>query len=175
MAMLANALGPATGHPDPVTVTTHFTGPAAPGPAEIHTEVLRTGRRFGTAGGRLLQDGRAVAHALGTFGHLATADDGPTYESGLPDLPPIDDCIAGLDPAGVFVPRIFDKVDIRFHPDHLGFVTGQKQGPPELAGWMRLRDGRPPDPLSMLLLADAHPPSVLNASGSLMAGYRRSS
>ncbi|NNC91250.1 MAG: thioesterase family protein [Acidimicrobiia bacterium] len=165
MALLAKALGPATGHPDPITVTVHFAAPASPGPAEIHGEVLRSGRRFGTAGGRLIQNGRVVAHALATFGDLVGNDDGPTYESGLPELPPIDRCIAGLDASEVFVPQIFDKVEIRFHPDHLGFATGEKHGQPDLAGWMRLRDGRSPDLLSILLFADAHPPSVFNAPG----------
>ncbi|NNL13594.1 MAG: thioesterase family protein, partial [Acidimicrobiia bacterium] len=137
--------------------------PAEPGPAEVHGEVLRSGRRFGTASGRLIQNGRVVAHALGTFGNLEERETGVVYETGLPGLPPVEACTGSLHESDGFVPRIFDKVEIRFHPDHLGFATGDKHGAAELAGWMRFRDGRGPDPLSMLLFADAHPPSVFNA------------
>lgn len=163
MAMLGASLGPLTGHPDPVTVTAHYTAPAVPGSARIQGELLRSGRRLGTASGRLLQEGRVVAHALGTFGDLAHRDGQVTYESGLPRLPRPEDCIGREEAAHLSLPPIFDKVDIRFHPDHLGFATGEKHGVAEVAGWMRFRDGRPTDPLAMLLFTDAHPPSVFNA------------
>ncbi len=163
MAVLASALGPMTGHPDPVTVTAHYTAPAVPGAAAIEGELLRSGRRLGTAGGRLIQNGKVVAHALGTFGDLATRPDGLVYETGLPVLPPVEKCLAGTSTDSFVLPRIFDRVEMRFHPDHVGFATGERDGRAEIAGWMRFRDGRPPDPLAMLLFTDAHPPSVFNA------------
>ena len=163
MAMLASSLGPLTGHPDPVTVTAHYTAPAVPGVAEMHGELLRTGRRLGTASGRLIQEGRVVAHALGTFGDLAERDGQMHYDSGLPALPPVEDCLGGESATHFELPPIFDKVEIRFHPDHVGFATGSKHGHAEVGGWMRFQDGRPADPLAMLLFTDAHPPSVFNA------------
>lgn len=163
MAMLAGTLGPLTGHPDPVTVTAHYTAPAVPGPAELEGELLRTGRRLGTASGRLLQDGRVVAHVLGTFGDLTGRDDDVIYEAGLPHLPPPAACVGRNDVPDAPLPAIFDKVDMRFHPDHLGFFTGDKHGKAEVAGWMRFADERPADALAMLLFTDAHPPSVFNA------------
>ncbi len=171
MAQMAAVLGPTTGHPDPVSLTGHYIAPAASGPIEIEGEVLRSGRRLGTATGRLLQAGKVVALMVGTFGDLATRREGVVYEMGRPELPPVEDCVAGRSTEHFTAPGIFDKVGMRFHPDHLGFAGGQPPdgaetvGRAEIAGWMRLQDGRPPDPLAALLLADAHPPSVFNAPG----------
>ena len=169
MATLSAMLGPLTGHPDPVTVTAHYTAPAVPGPAVVEGEMLRSGKRLGTAGGRLVQGGKVVAHALGTFGDLQVRDDGVVYEAGLPDLPPPDECIGRETTSQFPFPPIFDKVDMRFHPDHLGFATGDKHGKAEVGGWMRFADGRPADPLAMLLFADAHPPAIFNAPGMPIA------
>jgi Thioesterase-like superfamily len=36
-------------HTDPITVTTHYLRPGAPGPADVRAEILRTGRTFTTA------------------------------------------------------------------------------------------------------------------------------
>ena len=154
MSVVAGTRGPVTGHPDPVTA--HYTAPAAPGMAELHGEVLRSGRRLGTAGGRIIQNERVVAHVLATFGDLEARQQGVVHETDLPKLPPVDGCLDNDAMPGA--PPIFDKVGIRFHPDHLGFASGTTLG-----GWMRFRDGRPPDPLAMLLFTDAHPPSVFNA------------
>lgn len=161
MALVAGTLGPLTGHPDPVTVTAHYTARAEAGPAVVEGEVLRAGKRLGTARGRLTQNDRVVAYVLATFGDLEARDGGTVYEVGLPDLPGIDACLP--DDAFPGAPAIFHRVGIRFHPDHVGFQTGDKSGRPEIAGWMRFRDGRPPDPLAMLLFTDAHPPAVFNA------------
>lgn len=163
MAMLAGPLGQLTGHPDPVTVTAHYTAPAVPGIAEVQGELLRTGRRLGTASGRLIQEGRVIVHVLGTFGDVSVREGDVKYEAGLPDLPPIQECIGRAEAGEIQFPPIFDKVEMRFHPDHLGFATGDKHGAAEVGGWMRFTDGRPADPLAMLLFTDAHPPSVFNA------------
>jgi acyl-CoA thioesterase len=161
MSLVAGTLGPPTGHPDPVTVTAHYAAQAQAGPAVVEGEVLRAGRTLGTASGRIVQNDRVVAHVLATFGNLEAREVGVVYEAGLPDLPPPDACLA--DDAFPGAPAIFDRVGIRLHPDHAGFVTGDKHGRAEIGGWMRFRDGRHPDPLAMLLFTDAHPPAVFNA------------
>ena len=161
MCLVAGTLGPLTGHPDPVTVTAHYTARAEAGPARIEGEVLRAGRTLGTASGRIVQNDRVVAHVLATFGDLDAREGDTVYEAGLPDLPPLDGCLP--DDAFPGAPAIFDRVGIRFHPDHVGFISGEKHGRAELGGWMRFRDGRPPDPLGMLLFTDAHPPAIFNA------------
>ena len=161
MAIAAGALGPRSGHPDPITVTAHYVRPASAGPAVLDGEVLRSGRRLSTVRGRLSQEGKAIMHVLGTFGDLDAREHGSAYETGLPALPPIEECLD--DDALPGTPAIFDRVGIRFHPGHVGFATGDKTGRAELGGWMRFRDGRSPDPLALLLRADAHPPAVFNA------------
>jgi acyl-CoA thioesterase len=161
MSLVAGTLGPLTGHPDPVTVTAHFAARAEAGEAVVEGEVLRAGRTLGTASGRIVQHDRVVAHVLATFGDLEAREGGVVYEAGLPELPPRDACLPDEPFPGA--PAIFDRVGIRFHPEHTGFFSGDKPGRPEIGGWMRFRDGRQPDPLAMLLFTDAHPPAVLNA------------
>lgn len=161
MAMAAATLGPRSGHPDPVSVTAHYAAPASAGPAVLEGEVLRTGRRLSTVRGRLSQDAKPIVHLLGTFGDLDARELGAVYEPGLPALPAVEQCLD--DDALPGTPAIFDRVGIRFHPEHVGFATGEKTGRAELGGWMRFRDGRAPDPLALLLMADAHPPAVFNA------------
>ncbi len=163
MALIARAIGPLTGHPDPVTVTVHYTAPVRSGPVEIEGQLLRKGRRLGTARGELRQDGRVVAYALGTFGDLTMAGEGLRHEAGLPELPAVDRCVRHTDGPEAFAPPIADKVELRLDPAHVGFATGEPHGTAEIAGWARFVDGRPMDTLGALLVADAFPPPVFNA------------
>lgn len=163
MALIARAIGGLTGHPDPVTVTVHYTAPVRSGPVEISGELLRRGRRLGTARGALRQGNEVVAHALGTFGDLTMMGEGLRHEAGLPLLPPPERCVSHRDGPVGFAPPIADKVELRIHPEHIGFATGAPSGEAEMAGWARFADGRPMDTLGALLVADAFPPPVFNA------------
>jgi acyl-CoA thioesterase len=163
MALMARAIGSLTGHLDPVTVTVHYTAPVRSGAVEIGGELLRRGRRLGTARGKLRQGEKVVAFALGTFGDLTMMGKGLRYEAGLPSLPPPEQCVSHREGPFGLAPPIAEKVELRIHPEHTGFATGVPHGKPEMAGWARFADGRPMDTLGMLLIADAFPPPVFNA------------
>src|SRR5687767_2167616 len=55
LALCVQALRQALPSPDPLAVSAFFLRPAAPGPAVVRTEVVRTGRRISTGEARLVQ------------------------------------------------------------------------------------------------------------------------
>lgn len=164
LALAAQALIELTGRPDPITITAHYLGPAQPGPAEVEGEILKMGRRHATARGAIRQGSRVIAQLLGTFGELSEPGAlALCHESGLPDLPPPESCIAPAPTPGGFVPPpITERVEIRLHPGHVGFAVGRPHGRAEMGGWARFADGRAVDTLALLLLADSFPPPVFN-------------
>lgn len=162
LAIAARALAGATGRPDPVTITAHYLAPARPGPVEIRTAVEKNGKRFATARGTLMSDGRAALAVLGTFGDLGTTEGPERIEGEPPDMPAPEACFA-IEPTDTFPPPFVGKVDMRIHPGDAGFALGEAHGRPEMRGWLRLRDGEELDPFGLLLGADAFPPTVFNA------------
>lgn len=165
LAIVVRAMADALDAPDPLTVTAHFLRPPDHGPADIEVDVVRAGRRFGTASGALVQGGRPRVQALATFGDLGSTR-GPTLVDALPpDLPPVDECVpllSGRPAEGVgAAPAIMHRFDTRL-PAALGWTRGERGGEPSLAGWTRFADGRPPDLLSLVLFADGFPPPILD-------------
>ncbi len=161
LALGTRAVGESLVHPTPLTVTGHFVRPAAAGPAEITTEVVRSGRNLATGQGRLSQAGRECMRLLATFGDLSKLR-GPTRVAGdSPCLPPPEDCAAvrGPLPRGLSV-SLTDSVEIRSRPGTPGWASGSPRGTAELDAWVRFTAGRPPDPMAMPLLVDALPPAV---------------
>ncbi len=73
LAVCLQALRQTIPFPDPVVVSGFFLRPAAPGPAEIHTELARRGRRTATGEARLVQDGAGTVRAVATFTDLGQA------------------------------------------------------------------------------------------------------
>jgi acyl-CoA thioesterase len=162
--LVVRAMAEAIGMTDPFTTTVHFLRVAVPGPARIDVEIVRKGRGHATAAARLIQAGGDVLRAMTTFGDLAAIAErgGPTDERvSPPSLPVPDECEAGR--AGPTTDlSISDRVDMRMRPGSVTWTADHKSNVAELAGWARLRDGRPPDTLSLLFFADAFPPPVLN-------------
>ena len=158
------ALAAELDRPDPLTVTAHFLDACGPGPVEISTEVLRTGRH---ATGRAVlaqaddEPGRARLTVTATFGDLGDAD-GPTrVDAEPPELPPLEECV---DPAAaeVELPPIVRRFDLRLDPSCVGWAVGRPSGVGRMAGWLRFGDGHPIDTMALPLLADALPPPALN-------------
>ncbi len=163
LAIAGRALCAQAGRPDPITVTGHYLRPGKPGALEITTDVVRSGRRFETGRATLLADGKPILTVLGTVGDLAQTT-GPTLVDVEPlDLPPLDECrlIEGTD---TFPPPFHNKVEVRLHPEDIGFFTGQPSGHPRMRGWFRLRDDEPIDTVALLLAVDAFPPNIFNAN-----------
>ncbi|MGL5851933.1 MAG: thioesterase family protein [Phycicoccus sp.] len=88
MALAVQALGERTaaaGHPDVLAWSAFFLSATSPGPVEVHTEVLRTGRSVSTAQARLVQADTGRPDAGRSEGGGADAD---PPSSDLPDGDP---------------------------------------------------------------------------------------
>lgn len=164
LALAASGMRRIADRPDPVTITAHYLSPGLSGPARIAGTIVKAGKRFTTVSGSLTSGDRPVIQVLGTFGDLGgEAPRGLAVVHGAPpSLPPPDQCRARVGNPNVPIP-LMDKLDIRLHPDHVKYMTGEaRMGRAEMAGWFSFADGRPIDTLSLLLIADAFPPAVFN-------------
>lgn len=162
MALAASGMRRVAGRPDPVTVTGHYLAPGRPGPARVESDVVKAGRRFTTVAGCLRGGSARLLQLLATFGDLAQQPDGFTHMAGgPPDLPPFEECVQRGSNGAVPLP-LMDRLAVRLHPDHVGFVDGTRRGVAETAGWFAFADGRPVDTLGLLLACDAFPPAVFH-------------
>lgn len=162
MAIAQRALLDSLGRPDPLTVTAHFLRPPTAGPATLHTEQVRAGRRTATAAVRLEQDGVERLRLLGIATDLSQDGGTEGFRAGdPPDLPPVEECqrISGGSPS-VDGPSISARFDVAYHPEHLGWARGEPTGRPEVAAWVRLADGRQPDVAMLPIVVDCMPPTA---------------
>lgn len=166
LAMIAaRAMADMLPHPDPVSSTTHYLSVALPGPAQVHVEILRSGRAHSSAIARLVQerDGktREVLRTMATFADLSQMR-GPTdLRLAPPELPPLEACFQGRS-AGTFA-AIAAQLDMWSAPGTVSWMEGgERNDEPSLRGYVRLRDGREPDALSLIFFADAFPPPAFN-------------
>jgi acyl-CoA thioesterase len=160
LAAIARAATDAAGRDHPLAVSGHFLRPPAGGPAEVRTEVVKSGRTVATVRATLWQDGQACLDALVTAGRLpdAAADHVGTP---MPSLPPPEECRSRADTP--FRVELLDNVDVRLDPATV--PTAENAGAPLVRGWMALRDadlgdGSPADVLALLLAVDVAPPTV---------------
>jgi acyl-CoA thioesterase len=163
LAVCLRALAGELPLPDPVVVSATYLRPGAAGPAEVRTEVVRAGRRVATGEARLVQEGREIVRAVATFADLAAAQ-GPTLtRAAPPDLPAPDaarDLMEGAPPLpGV---NITERFEYRT-PALPGWARGEPSGEPDLAFWLRFREGRDADPIALAAMVDAAAPAVLEA------------
>lgn len=160
----AAALGHAgSEHTDPLSSTAHYLAAPDPGPAEIVTHVLRTGRSASQVRATIMQGGHACVDATFTMGALTTDPDGPWWSNRVPfELPPIDECVKvpASQGEGSMVVAIMDRSDLRLDPDVIGFAFDKPSGRAELRGWISFADGRPVDALGLLFMVDAFPPAT---------------
>ena len=145
--------------PDPMVASASYLRPAAIGPAEVHTEVVRAGRRVATGEARLVQGGKEIVRVVATFGDLAAASGRTAVHGGPPDLPAPDDAV-GLPDGGLPGVTITERLDYRAAALP-GWAQGRPTGDAETAFWMRFRGGREADPLALAALVDAAAPAVL--------------
>src|SRR5262245_9050288 len=141
------ALKQALPQPDPLTVTAHYLGPAAPGDAEVAVEVLKTGRQFCSAAAGIKQNGRDVVRILATYGDLSRST-GPTHINAAPPVvPPLDQRWARRDsPMTIEIRNRFEE----------GLDETYGASPQaEVRGWIRFADRRPMDTHCLGLIADA--------------------
>jgi acyl-CoA thioesterase len=160
LAVIGNAIGTALpAKPDPITMSAYFLSPSTPGPATVAVDVRRDGGRFATVAAEISQGGTTRIATLATFGEVRDSGDVRTTATEI-DLPPLEECVSNefAPPEVKKIAPLMERFDMRFHPDHVGWVVGTPSGRGELSAWFRLIDGRDPDPLELLMVVDALPP-----------------
>ena len=155
-------------HADPLAVSATYVSAPDPGPAQVRTEVLRTGRTASQVAAHLVQGGRTCVEATLTVGTLD-----PTAEPWWADEPPVDlpppaECrrLPSDREGAPFTVPIMDRVDLRLDPAVLGFAAGEPGGGGELRGWLSFADGRPFDSLALLFALDALPPATFELAAT---------
>jgi acyl-CoA thioesterase len=160
IATCLRALGEIVSLPDPLVVSAFFLRPGQLGPAEIHAEQVRAGRRTATGQATLIQDGSERVRLVATFADLAQAQGRTTVSNQPPDLPSPKDCLDPLKDIPTGTATVAERVEVRM-PELPGWLQGKPTGQASGQLWMRLADGREPDLLSLALLVDALPLAVL--------------
>lgn len=155
MCVALAAIRQAVSAPDPLTATAHFLRASAPGPVEVHVEVIKRGRLYSTVSARLVQNGRENVRLLATYGDLAGGD-APTHVFAAPPELSAREQLTGGRPAGA--PEFTRRVEMRFAERTFSAVAAGEM--PETRGWMRFADGRRPDVHALPLIADSFPPAA---------------
>ena len=157
LAVLARAATDAVGRPHPLAVSGHFLRPPSGGPAEVRTEVVKSGRTAATVRSTLWQDGKACLDSLVTAGELAG---GPVDYAAIapPELPSPEECRNRAE--SPFRVELLDHVEVLLDPATAPFPD--PNGTPVIQGWMRFHDGADADEFALALAVDAMPPTVFH-------------
>lgn len=160
VALCLQALAAGQPFPDPVAVSAFFLRPGFPGPADITTEQIRSGRTTAFGQARFAQGGKEALRVTAAFADLSQAQV-QFLSRTPPKLPDPDDCLrlSGLD---ITLARRFDYRA----PAVPGWVAGTPSGDPTAEFWMRFADGRDADTLTLPLFTDGAPPVVLELGSS---------
>jgi acyl-CoA thioesterase len=158
-AMVLRGLSLAVASEDhtPRSLTVHFLRPPQVGAIELATTIERVGRTMTTVSGRLVQDGRLIALALGAFGLTRP---GPEFADVVaPDIPAPETIeprrfSKGLQPPP-FAMQFEQRAAIGAEP-----FSGAAHA--ESGGWLRLAEPRPLDHLLVAAMTDAWIPSVFS-------------
>lgn len=171
MAVIGNAIRASlagAGQPDPFAFSAHFLSAGTPGPAVVHTRLVRQGGRHSTIAASLVQheDAGAVERitVLATYGDLSRNVPDVRTTARPPELPPLERCVpssASDEELRRMVP-FMDRFDIRLDPASAGWAIGEPSRQGVLQGWLRLADERPLDPVALLLVVDAMPPTTFD-------------
>ena len=157
LAVLARAAVEASGRPHPLAVSGHFLRPPSGGPAEVRTEVVKSGRTASTVRATLWQDDKACLDSLITTGELS-GDEVDYAAIEMPALPSPDECRSRAE--APFKVELLDHVEVLLDPATAPFP--QPNGVPMIQGWMRFHDGADVDELALALAVDAMPPTVFH-------------
>lgn len=163
MALGVHALGEglaAAGHPDVLTWSALFVSATRPGPVEVHTEVLRSGRSLSSGQARLLQvegDGPLERVRLtAAFGDATSALEPAHRAPGPPEMPEPGGCApARRDGSEVAAGiALLDRLDVRVDPSTAGFALGRPSGRGVLRAWVAMADERAPDMAMLPFVVD---------------------
>ena len=167
LAIIGRAAVAASDRSHTLSASVQYLRPPAPGPVQLRTEVLRSGRSATHVRAQLSQDGDACVESLLVTGRL----DEPGTPSGwnAPDAPapPASSRdavrVASVTPDGTRAP-IMDEVTIDLDHDTAGFATGAPSGRGEIAGRITLPGADPFDDCGLLYAVDALPPAAFTVA-----------
>jgi acyl-coenzyme A thioesterase PaaI-like protein len=162
LAVAARAAAFDSPHPHPVALSASYLRATGPGPVTLTVTPGPVGRTLAHSSVLL---GDATGPTLAVQATTATlGDEPPVYADPVPDVPPVEECLAadaGADLGGRPVPEVGlrRQVETRLDPATAGWAVGQPSGEPVMRGYVRLTDGTAPDPFSLILFADVLPPT----------------
>jgi acyl-CoA thioesterase len=147
-------------HPDPFSISAYYLSGARPGPATLHTEIIRRGRSISHGSVTLSQahDGEQVERfrAMAACHRLDALSEESRFVAPPPEMPPPQDCPAM--PRYLEQADLLDRLDFRLDPATSGWAVGQPSGRGVVRGWLRMADGHEPDPFLLLMAVDVLPP-----------------
>lgn len=163
-ATMSKALKETGAHADPLVLSSFFLSAADPGPFELRTEIVRTGRRMSTAQVSVVQKegpnrGQERVRAVATFGDLAAAR--PLHRTSPPPaMPDPDECLAPHRPLPDKPAQwpFLQHLDLRIDPATAAWQEGRPSGQGEMRAWIRRASGLPVDAFALPFLLDAMPP-----------------
>ncbi len=153
-----------SGHPDPLTVTTHFFRPGrGDATADITAEVLKQGRTITTTAGQVIQEDKPRLTMLAGFGDVdAPAASSAKLSIPMPDLAPPDECTDRTSLSQGITVALNSRAEIRVQPDQPAHGASPQS---DMLGWVRFRDGTEPSTMSLPFFCDAFPPSIFTLMG----------
>jgi acyl-CoA thioesterase len=165
LSILSRASSQATNGRSPVSITGHFTAPGQAGPIAIETEVVRSGRRLSVVRSRMIQEGRILLDALGTFAKPGDGELEILLSDATPiELPSPEESVRGVPSDDApFPPPFVGKIDMRPGPRLAGIFTTGPYGDAALEGWFGLLDDEPLDAHALVIASDAFPPTAFTA------------
>ncbi|MBP7584864.1 MAG: thioesterase family protein [Spirochaetes bacterium] len=162
MAILAHAMTEHSDKRSTPIVTANYISRCVPGKAEVRLEEVSRSTQFNRYDARLIQDGKEKIRALGTFTVEKPECTDNRYETGAPDLVPVESCVRIPE-----LPKytLFHNLDMRLDPSCAGWLQGKTADKSEQKGWVKFRDGGRYDLLSLFLMADCIPPAIFVSQG----------
>lgn len=163
MALLTSAVLKTSRKRRVAIVTANYIQRTSPGSVRLHLERISDTVQFERFGVRLVQEERVAVAAMATLIDDGIACSVDRYETGAPEVAPLDRCMAM--PA---MPKftLFDQMDLRLDPSCTGWMTtGELTERSEHKGWIRFKKERPFDAVALLLIADCFPPPAYASLG----------
>ena len=162
LALLANAMMQQSDKTATPVLTANYLSRTGPGPAHISVETISRSRQFTRLQARLHQQEKETLRCFGTFAIAPDACFVKRYETPVPAVAAVSECIRIPALSGY---SVYENLDIRLDPECAGWIEQRLSEKSEHKGWLRFPDGRPLDFFAVCLAADAFPPAVMASHG----------